>query len=324
MPIDDAFWVALPHELSSLPLQELFNRVFPPDPSLRQPFLERLDVNGNPDLPDMYDSLVDIFAFTQLGLCTVETHVNHGPKLHDSEVVRNHLADTAAPPLLDLVLEQRFSAIDYAVRCGDFTDRDGALDWMRSRVLLYFLGELDYVLPTEPHDETDAALLPTAQTLVEDGLIERPAGSSSFEVNDLGTEALQEMSALVENVIERYEVFADVLYDPESGDCEFDLGIGVDLRIPVYEAESISPVRAVFLVELNDGEFYRMADDWRTAILDGDFLEALLLPVVERPLVDAVHLDAIIDAGFEFMEDRARESSHADEDAQLRRSIDSH
>ena len=65
-----------------------------------------------------------------------------------------------------------------------------------------------------------------------------------------------------------------------------------------------------------------MEDDWRAAIHDREFLEELLLPVVERPLVDEENLDVIIDAGFAFMEQQARESSLADEAAQLRRSID--
>ena len=130
------------------------------------------------------------------------------------------------------------------------------------------------------------------------------------------------MTAEAENVIERYEVFADVLYDSETGECDFGTGLGIDLRIPVYEAEGLSPVRAVLIVELCDGEFARMDDDWRAVIHDREFFEELLLPVVERPLVDADDLDATIDAGFAFMEQQARDASFADEDTRLRRSID--
>ena len=322
MPIEDGFWIALPDDLSPLSLRELFNHVFPSDPSLQQPLLQRLDVSGNPDLPDMYDALVEIFVREGLGLCTVDTYVNHGPKLDDSATVLQHLTTNDTPPVLDLVLEQRFSAIDYAVSRGDFVDQDEALGWMRSRVLLYFIGALDYVLPTEPVDEADTALLPIAQSLVEEGATERPADSGPFEITELGMEAIHEMTAEAENVIERYEVFGDVLYDPETGECDFDTGVGIDLRIPVYEAEALSAVRAVLLVELCDGEIARMDDDWRMAIHDREFFEALLLPVVERPLVDAEDLDAIIDAGFAFMENQASEASLVDEDARLRRSLD--
>ena len=322
MPIEDGFWIALPDDLSPLSLRELFNQVFPSDPSLQQPLLQRLDVKGNPDLPDMYDDLVEIFVREGLGLCTVDTYVNHGPKLDDSATVGQQLTTNDTPPVLDLVLEQRFSAIDYAVSRGDFVDQDEALGWMRSRVLLYFIGALDYVLPTEPVDDADTALLPIAQSLVEKGVIERPADSGPFEVTELGMEAIHEMTAEAENVIERYEVFGDVLYDPETGECDFDTGVGIDLRIPVYEAEALSAARAVLYVELCDGEFARMDDDWRMAIHDREFFEALLLPVVERPLVDAEDLDAIIDAGFAFMENQASEASLVDEDARLRRSLD--
>ena len=228
--------------------------MFPSDPSLQQPFLQRLDINGNPDLPEMYDALVDIFVRQELGLCTVDTYVNHGPKLDDSATIGPLLATKDTLPVLDLVLEQRFSAIDYAVRRGDFADNDEALAWMRSRVLLYFLGALDYVLPTEPVDDADAGLLPIAQSLVDERLIERSNESAPYEITELGMEALHGITAEAETVIERYEVFADVLYDPESGRVRLRNGLGADLRIPVYEAEALSPVRAVLLVELCEGE----------------------------------------------------------------------
>ena len=292
MPIEDGFWIALPNDLAPFSLRELFKRVFPADRSLQQPFLQRLDVKGNPDLPDMYDALVEVFVREELGLCTVDTYMNHGPKLDGLAVEDQHLTMNDNPPVLDLVLEQRFSAIDYAVRREDFRDAGEALTWMSSRVLLYFVGALEYVLPTEPNDEVDTALLPIAQSLVEEGLVERPADSGTFEITELGMETLHEMTAEAENVIERYEVFADVLCDPESGECDFGTGAGIDLRIPVYEAEGLSPVRVVLLVELCGGEFVRIDVDWRLAIQDREFFEALLLPVVERPLVDAEDLDA--------------------------------
>ena len=322
MPIEDGFWMTLPNDLAPLSLGKLFKRVFPSDRSLQQPFLERLDVKGNPDLPDMYDALVEIFVREELGLCAADTYVNHGPKLDGSATIGQHLATNDNPHVLDLVLEQRFSAIDYAVRREDFRDAGEALTWMSSRVLLYFVGAIEYVLPTEPDDNADTALLPFAQSLVEEGLVERPADSGTFEITELGMEALHEMTAEAENVIERYEVFADVLCDPESGECDFGAGLGIDLRIPVYEAEALSPVRAVLLVELCTGEIERMDDDWRLAMQDREFFEELLLPVVERPLIDEEDLDAIIDAGFAFMEQQAREASMVDEDAQLRRSLD--
>ncbi len=322
MPIEDGFWIALPDDISSLSLRDLFSRVFPTSPSLQRPFVERLDASRNPDLPDMYDALVEIFAREELGLCSVETHVNHGPMLDSSAVVEQHMTKIDTPPVLDLVLEQRFSAIDYSIRRGDFRDVDEALAWMRSRVLLFFLGASDYALPTEPADDVDATLLPVAQALVEEELVERSEETWQFELTELGQETVNGMMDEAETVIERYEVFADVLYDSETGDCEFDSGVGIDLRIPVYEAEGLSAARAVLLVELCDGEFALMDDDWRTVVHEREFFESLLLPVVERPLIGPSDLDAIIDAGFLFMEQLASESSLADEDAQLRRSID--
>lgn len=322
MPIEDGFWIALPGDISLLSLRALFSRVFPTSPSLQQSFVDRLDANGNPDLPDMYDALVEIFAREESGLCSVETHVNHGPMLDNSAVVEQHLTKIDTPPVLDLVLEQRFSAIDYVVRQGDFRDVDEALTWMRSRVVLFFLGASDYALFTEPAHDVDATLLPVAQALVAEGLVERSEEAGQFEITELGQETVNGMMDEAETVIERYEVFADVLYDSETGDCEFDSGAGIDVRIPVYEAEGLSAARAVLLVELCAGEFALMDDDWRAVVHEREFFESLLLPVVERPLIGPSALDMIIDAGFLFMEQLASESSLADEDAQLRRSLD--
>ncbi len=321
MPLEDGFWLSLPDELARVSLQELFDRVFPADPSLQQGFLERLDVGGNPDLPDMYDALVEIFVREELGQCTVDTYVNNGPKLECSASIDRHLVENDRARVLDLVVEQRFSAIRYAARRGDFPDQDAAVAWMRSRVLLYFLGEGGFVLQPEPIDPADARLLPIAQSLVREGLIEQSAGTGSFEVTEPGYETIDEMTASVENALERYEAFADVLYDAETGECDFGTGAGLDLRIPVYEAESLSAMRTVFLVELCDGDLARM-DDWREAIQDREFFESLLLPVADRPLIGEDDLDAVIDAGFAFMDDMARQASLADEDAQLRRSLD--
>ena len=67
---------------------------------------------------------------------------------------------------------------------------------------------------TEPVDDADPALLPLAETLVGEGLLECSADSAPFEITELGVEALHEMTAEAENVIERYEVFADVSLRP--------------------------------------------------------------------------------------------------------------
>lgn len=321
MPIEDAFWVGIPEELSSLLLRDLFERVFPSDESLQVPFRSRLDVRNNPDLPDMYDALVDIFARAEMGLCTVATYRNHGPKLADSSIVCRHLTRGDAPGVLDLVLEQRFSAIDYTVQRGDFPDVEAAMTWLSSRVLLYFLDTPDYTLSTAPLDDADVALLPIAQSLVDAGCIKRSAESGLFEITERGREEIHRMTAEAETAIERYEVFADVLYDPHTGGCDFGTGIGQDVRIPVYEAEALSPLRAVLFVDLHDGTLGRMAGDWRTVIRARAFFETLLLPVVERPLVDAEAVDAIIDAGFTLTEQQAWEASRQAEEAQLRRSL---
>ncbi len=321
MPIEDAFWIGLPSGLCSVSLRDLLHRVFPPAQSAQHSFRQRLDLDINPDLPDMYDSLVDIFARVEAGMCTVDIYQNHGPKLDGSSLVSHVVDQSHAPPVLDLVLEQRFSPIDYAVRQGEFANTEDAMAWMQTRMLLYFLHPLGYTLHVRPSSSADASLLPIANLLEESGHIQHSQDSGLFEVTEHGRETIHEMTAAAENALDRYEIFADVRYDSSTGECDFLSGGGADCRIPVYEAESLSPVHTVLFVELYDGSLAQLEDDWRSAIHDREFFEAVLMPVVDRPLIDDCAVDNIIEAGFAFMEEQARESMRQDDDERLRRII---
>ena len=223
--------------------------------------------------------------------------------------------------MLDLVLEQRFSPIDYAVRRGEFANAEDAMAWMQTRMLLYFLHLLGHTLHVRPPSSADASLLPIAKLLEESGHIQRSQDSGLFEVTERGRETIHEMTAAAENALDRYEIFADVRYDPSTGECDFLTGGGADCRIPVYEAESLSPIHTVLFVELYDGSLAQLEDDWRSAIHDREFFEAVLMPVVDRPLIDDSAVDNIIEAGFAFMEEQARESMRQDDDERLRRII---
>ncbi len=321
MPIDDAFWIVLSDDLSSLTVGELLTRVFPVDDSLQTSARQQLDLETNPDLANMYDVLVDIFARKRAGLCTAETYQNFGLKLDDSTPTQSFIREEDEVLLLDLVLEQRFSAIDYAVQRDEFADAEEALRWLQSSTLLYFLDLHDYILPIEPINELDAGLLPIANLLQESGDIQPSEESNLFEIAEQGHERIQQMMARAENVLERYEIFADVLHDDQTDECDFATGSGEDMRIPVYEAEGVDPARSVFLVELFDGTLARLEDDWREVIHDREFFEALLTPVIDRTLVADDVLEQIADAGFALMDEQAQEVSQEARDRQLRRAL---
>lgn len=319
MPIEDAFWIGLPSDLCSIPLTEFLHRVFPRGESDRVAFQQRLALDVNPDLADMYDSLTDLFARVEAGMCTVDIYQNHGPKLDGSRPVEQIADRRHTPPLLDLVLEQRFSPIDYAVRRGEFTNDGDAMAWMQTHVLLYFLHPLGHTLQVRPSGDADASLLPIAKLLEDSGHIQRSHDSGMFDVTERGHETIHEMTAAAENALDRYEIFSDVQYDPCTGECNFLTGVGADYRVPVYEAESLPSGRTVLLVELYDRTFAHLEADWRSVIHEREFFESVLMPIVERPLVDDDTIDEIIEAGFAFMEAQARESLQADDDRRLRR-----
>ena len=314
MEPEDAFRLALPQGYLRLTVGELLERVFSKDESGRDAVRAGFDLKENPDLPEMYDSLLDVFRAWRSGRCALRLFVNHGPEIGLSDGVATHVRgrgpaaeDPGQASVLELNIEQRHTALDYAVGRRHWESTPHALDWLRARTLLYFLDVHAFQLAADPESELHKRLAPIVEGLQDEGAVQLAGDTGTYEISEEGRQLLADMLSETELQIDRYDVFEDVSYDGDEGVAEFDTGRGDDLRVQVYEAEGLDPLRAVFLRLLFDGFLDAYAVDWREVIHDDGFFDDLLVPVVDRPEVAESAIEAIIEAGLIAVEEREEE-----------------
>ena len=112
------------------------------------------------------------------------------------------------------------------------------------------------------------------------------------------------MMAEAESYIDRYDVFADVEYDEEMEAARFGSGRGDDVRVPVYEAEGLDPVRVVYIIRVLDGSLEEALTEWREADDVEEFFSRFLASAADHGAVDEAHLEHIIEAGYAHVEER--------------------
>ncbi len=89
-----------------------------------------------------------------------------------------------------------------------------------------------------------------------------------------------------ESYIDLYDHFKDTEFDLDLDTTEFDTGRGVDLRVQVFLAEGLEPIRTVFLLRLYDGTLDDFVSTWECLIDDESFFDGILEPVVNLCEVD--------------------------------------
>ena len=299
MPLSDAFEVGVPDVDAGASIGDLLDRVFGPDGVRDETVADLLDTRRNPDLPEMYADLLDAFADWRDGRCSLRMHRNHGPEIEPNYELASHLcADPDAPaPLLDIVIEQWHTPLEYAAGRWYADDTVPLVRRLQEHVMLHYVGRLgDDLLDAE--SPPDAGLLAIADRLAEQGALSDDGG---YSVTDHGEDRLELADAEVENVADLYDIFADVAL--RGGRVEMGRGAGADLRVDVYEAEGIDAAEAVLLRQLYDGTLDNLEVDWREAILDDDFFAELLIDLVDRERVGPTDLEEIIEAGLAHVEE---------------------
>ena len=312
MDLDDAFRVSLPHSMLRLPMGDLLNRVFPEDETEQTEFVDSLDTQANPDLSEVYDSLLETVEQWRYGYCTLRFFANGGPEIELFRVAANYLSlrksadtDDQGYAVLDLVWEQTF---DVLATIREEGDAENLMEWMRSSALLYLMDKHGVIPSAAPSGESDAVLAGIIEQLRSRNLIAAPPESNDLEISSQGRIFLGEVIAETESYIDHFDVFNDVLYDLDADLVEFGTGSGQDLRVQVYEAESIDVIRAVFLLRLYDGTLDPHVDSWQEAIQDDEFFNDVLRPVLDHDRVDESLLDWIIDGGYSHNEEQAEQA----------------
>jgi hypothetical protein len=313
--------VAVPSGASRLTVGALLNEVLPEDEVEQGQVLASLDVRANPDLPEIYAELLDIFDQWRLGECTLRFFATDGSEIELFHPVRDHLAslpsthrETESHCVLALQVERRYAVLARFVEWGG--DKGGLLEWLQAGTLLYFMDKHGFHLPEAPPDELDRRLLPIADDLGSRDLIALSPEPREYQITVQGRQFIGDMIAEAESCIDQCDVFDDVWYELDTHAIEFGTGHGEDLRVQVYESEGMDPIRVVFLLRLYDGTLDEFADSWRRGVHSEEFFDDILRPVLNHDRVDEALVGWIIESGYahnEEMAEVARERAFQEE-----------
>ena len=318
MKPEDDLRVVLAPEYTGLHIGELLEAVFPEDEDAQSYVEEMLDVRENPDLPDIYDVLLDAFEEWRSGRCVLKLGTKAGSEVEPTDEVLRHLIPPCSGghsdhPALHLTMRQEYPALDHIVQREYWADRAELVEWLQSLTLLYFLDKHEFKLPAAPASETDRRLMPVAEVLQRKQLIATCEDAEHFEITPHGRDLIGNQIAETESYIDRFDVFKDVDYDVDTGSVQFGNGRGEDLRVQVFIAEGLDPVRAVFLLRLYDGTLDEFVSSWPRLIHETTFYDGILEPVMDHERVDDRLIGSTIESGYAHVEER-------DEDARETRS----
>jgi len=197
MNLEDAFWVELEPGYLGMQTTEFLDLIFSSDRKQQAKVRALLDVKENPDLPDMYAELLEIFAEWRSGKSALQFFANQGPEIKLTDRLDDHLSLMQSPehridetPLLDLVIDQNLDVLEYLGNAGYFDDKQAMMDFMQANMLMYFLDKHEYKLPVEPIAETDQNLLPIAKKLQSAKLIAPSETTGIFVITEDGKQAI--------------------------------------------------------------------------------------------------------------------------------------
>ena len=325
MEMKDAFRIVLPPEMSQLTVSDLLDEVFSEDERAQAEFLAALDVRVNPDLPEMYEELLDVFDEWRRGDSTLGVFAGDGPEIRLESRVAGHLSirrigDEAvvSAPTLHLVIHQTYDVLG---RFADWGSGEGELlRWLQQHTLLYYMDKHGFRLPVAPLDEPDLGLVPIAEKLTARHLIAASEESGVYEFTKEGATVIEQMIEEAESYIDRFDLFGDVLVDMDSEEMEFGSGYGEDLRVQVYDSEGVDPVRAVLLLRLYDSTLDAYLETWREEVHREQFFNEILRPVLDSARVEDDLVGLVIESGYAHVEEMAEEAAERafDEDARRR------
>jgi hypothetical protein len=299
-PLDDAFWITVPGDAEGLTLCQLLQQhLLGAGREDRQRIEASLDTDTNPDLPAMYLQVRRAFDDMERGKAVVRFHLNKGPAdVNLDDPVMQHFSRAYSREyeldyrLIDLVLDVTdVSAV--ATR----PEQDEMKREFRALLLLYLMDRFgqDFVFEGRNLDTTGVEAV--ADWAVMKGWLDLTAKDVRGEYKGVyartaeGDRVVRGVVRETDDLIRQYDHFADVTGDEPP---RFRTGRGEDLRIWVYRAEGKDPVRAGFLMNLENGFYDR---DWRPIFADDAFFRELLTIAGAPSPVTPQRLDRVIRAG---------------------------
>lgn len=313
MGLLDGFYLPLPASADRFSIEDMLKRyVLCENQEDRLHLKERLSMDPNPDLIDIYDALLEIYSRVESKKATISYHINNGnSNISPSDPVSAHLQSFVTDDsqmsyrLLDLVLE----IYDEADPFSGLTEeqKSAMLREFRGYLTLYFIDrfgyqpKLDEVSP-ELAERFDALL----RYLSSEDMI-HIEDKARLTITYKGYDLLKDIINEAEFYIDNYDIFGDV-YVKRFKEIRFNTGCGNNLIVPVLLRDGLSPYRVLFICALYLGNMDELAFDPHRLFSDEPFRELFSL-IVNSPTEEEIGarlLDRIIREGKERIEEQRK------------------
>jgi hypothetical protein len=316
MEPDDVLTIALPAEFTGSTMTRLLDHAFPLLDNEQRAVAPTFDLRTNPDLPEIYEVFLNAFDDWRKGRCTLSFSGADGRDLDLSGLVSQYLdisgvavapepGTQTAYPILTIQIEQRYCAVENAIQTGFWGSSEELLEWLRWSTVLYFLDKHRVEIPSPIPSGSGPGLMTAVSALLSKDLISGSPDTHTFDITEQGRGFINRLLAETESYIDLYDHFKDTDFDVDPEKIEFDTGRGVDLRVQVFMAEGLDPVRTVFLLRLYDGALDEFVGEWDCLIDEESFFDGILEPVVNRIEADEAMIGQIVDSGYGFLEEQA-------------------
>jgi hypothetical protein len=133
-----------------------------------------------------------------------------------------------------------------------------------------------------------------------------------YSRTESGNKLLRSLVRETDDLIKNYDHFGDVTLTEEPP--RFGTGRGEDLRIWVYQTENVDPIRAAFLLNIENGLYDRT---WRGVFRDDAFYRDLMMIAGAESPVTPQKLDRVIRAGKQWAVERRDEVRRSARAAEL-------
>ena len=301
MELLDGFYMSLPSNVASVSIEDVIRKyVLCENESDRNAVKQKLARDPNPDLMEIYDSLLWLYQQAESGDVTLNYYINNGASdIPPTDPVSAHQQtcttnDGDSYNLLDLVLE----VYDNVDPFSGMTDeqRDMMLMDFRSVFILYLMDRYGYQ-PEDQDSDVAACLSPILDYLASENT-ELLHLEEKYFITPKGHELLNNIIDEAEFYIDNYDIFGDVSI-VRGGEISFNTGYGENLIVPVFVREGIEPRRVLFIAALYLGNLDHLISDLTMLFSEEPFRQLFSL-IHNSPSAENVGtelLDRIISAG---------------------------
>ena len=329
MELLDGFYISLPVEAASCSIEHAIREyVLCESEADRLWVKQKLARDPNPDLLDIYDSLLWLYEQAETGEVTLSYHINNGAsEIPPTDLVdlhqQIHTTDNGRSyNLLDLVLE----VYDNVDPFSEMTDeqKETMLRDFRGLFILYLMDRFGYQPELQDTEHVAAGDL----FAVLEHLASEDMGLISFEgdyfITPRGHDLLDSIIYEAEFYVDNYDIFGDV-YVRNASEIRFNTGHGANLIAPVFVREGIDPYRAFFVAALYLGNLDHLVSDLTVLFSEEPFRQLFSL-IAHSTTVEDIGtelLDRIIQAGRSKVEEKQLREQRLKHIESIERRIDS-